>query len=929
MSKKKAAKLGLTAAVAASAFVAGNPADAAATKADQLVTNAVNAAKQLKPFYGSTSLEVSAEFTAKFNAAKAAVAKAKAAKLNDYQSYQVQKAEEEVLRAARYIDAVKVVNNELQPALDELQGYIDDQEIGDEMKTAYDNLSEKIRKAERVIGKVYGAPIREAFLSEFVLPAKIAKETVIYEVSRFNLLNVIDAHIKADELKEAEEKIAMLERLEKRSVEIKEAGNKLHPGKYPELPEIEKALVAKKEAVVKAYEEKLSPAVVSVSAINASQIVVKFNKAVDKTTAETTANYVLTKGDGSTIAVTSAKVKEDGKSVLLTVTPITTKTTFTLTVKNVKLNGSLTEVFPLYSQVLTVEDKENPEITDVVAKTNSDVATSVTVYFSEPVTAGAFKINGATKSYRLASDGLSATISGLSLDANKTHTLEIVNLTDTANNVNTLTSKTFNVTKDVTAPTFTVSTESDNKIVLTFDKAVDVNTINTTNIVLKDEKLDTVAGYSVSVPTGFDNKRVEITLPAGTYASKDTRSFTILASDVKDYLGNKLAATTKTVTITKDVTAPKLTGVEYVKDSTGKVIHVLFKYDEKVLETTNLGLVAKDIVTGASVDLFGTLTSSDVDVLSDGKTVKVDVKGAAVVKSGKLEISVPANFVKDTALTSNFSKTEKLVVDFGAGTASELKVQSVTNLGRNQFKVTFNDVVTYASATNPANYTINGVALPANTTIVFDTTNKNNVTITLPSGFITEDDTGAVLRVQNVETATGTKVSPNTNVVTVDDNAGPVIVKEKSAINSNGTLSIGFSETVIAASASALNDLVFTVNGSTVTVGNGNVTVVDGTGSDAGKYVVTFNTDVSGPDADGKYYEYFDIDGDNTLDATDIIVQTSTSALTPGVFNLSNVSSLKVGTVAAPSVITDTNTYGSPAVATPNTIVEKQSVVIK
>ncbi|MCM3797713.1 Ig-like domain-containing protein [Caldibacillus thermoamylovorans] len=249
----------------------------------------------------------------------------------------------------------------------------------------------------------------------------------------------------------------------------------------------------------------------------------------------------------------------------------------------------------------------NPEIADVVSKTNSDVATSVTVYFTEPVTAGAIKIDGVTKAYSLAADGMSATISGLSLDANKSHTLEIVNLTDTANNVNTLVSKTFNVTKDTAAPMFTVSTESDNKIVLTFDKAVDVNTINTTNIVLKDEKLDTVAGYSVSVPAGYDNKRVEITLPAGTYSSKDSRTFTIMASDeVKDYLGNKLVPTTKTVTINKDVTAPKLTDITYVKDSTGKVTSVLFKYDEKVVETANLGLTATDVVTGASVDLFGT-----------------------------------------------------------------------------------------------------------------------------------------------------------------------------------------------------------------------------------------------------------------------------------------------------------------------------------
>jgi hypothetical protein len=677
------------------------------------------------------------------------------------------------------------------------------------------------------------------------------------------------------------------------------------------------------------------------SAINAAQIQVMFSKAVDEATAENAANYVLRKTDNSTINITGAEVQEDGKTVLLTVTPITSKTTLTATVKNVKLEGSLTETFPLFTQVLTVEDVTSADVTSVVSKTNGDTASSLTVNFSEPVTAGAIKVNGTTKAYTLAADGLSATITGLSLDASKSHTLEVVNLTDTASNVNTLVSKTFNVTKDTAAPTFTVSTSSDNKIVLSFDKAVDANTITTGNIVLKDEKLDTVGGYSVDVPAGYGSKRVEITLPAGTYSTKDTRTFTILASDsVKDSLGNKLASTTKTVSISVDETKPALTGIEYVKNSDGEVTYVLFKYSEKVLETANLGLTAKNITTGASVDLFGTLTAADVEVLSNGTTVKVEVKGATAIKSGKLEVNVPASFVTDTALTANNSVAVKQVVDFGTGATGELKVSTVTNPARNQFKVTFNDVVTYASASNPANYSINGVALPADSTIVFDTTNKDNVVITLPAGFIAADDTGAVLRVQNVETATGVKVSSNTTVVTVDDNVGPSIAKAKSAINSNGTFSLGFSEAVATVAtvgeANVLADLVLKINGIELTAAaEANVDVADGAGSDAGKYVLTFNTvtdttaeTVAGSDA--TVTEYFDVDGDGTFNGNDVLVKKSTgltdaqvAAYAVGTLDLNKVSGFIVGTAATTSKIVDTN---APVA---NVILDSQSVEIK
>ena len=144
----------------------------------------------------------------------------------------------------------------------------------------------------------------------------------------------------------------------------------------------------------------------------------------------------------------------------------------------------------------------------------------------------------------------------------------------------------------------------------------------------------------------------------------------------------------------------------------------------------------------------------------------------------------------------------------------------------------------------------------------------------LQANFVAADDTGAVLHATNVETSAGTKVSANTSVIIVDDNTAPTIDRAKSSINANGTLTLGFSESVNAVAAGTLSDLVLSVNGSTVTVGNGNVAMADGTGSDVGKYVViTFTTYVTTTaDASGKFYEYLDVDGDDVFDPSDIVV---------------------------------------------------------
>ena len=135
---------------------------------------------------------------------------------------------------------------------------MNDGKLDDATVTAYHDLSEQIRKSGLMIGKMYNPTVRELTESKFVIPSMILKETIIYEVSRYMLIEEIETKLSVENIDLIDSELAKLARLERRSVEIKEAGNKLYPGKYPNLPEFEKVLKAKKDALLEAY-SKIKP----------------------------------------------------------------------------------------------------------------------------------------------------------------------------------------------------------------------------------------------------------------------------------------------------------------------------------------------------------------------------------------------------------------------------------------------------------------------------------------------------------------------------------------------------------------------------------------------------------------------------------------------------------------------------------------------
>ncbi|MFD2214973.1 hypothetical protein [Metabacillus endolithicus] len=121
-----------------------------------------------------------------------------------------------------YNNAVKQ-GNSLRLLTISFNATIDDGDIA-VIDSMYDELSSEIKKTEKMIGKVSGSKNRKTLNEKYVTPAKVARERVIYEVSQFRLLFVIEDWFQKNDFESMEKDYAKLERLKKRAVEIKKAG---------------------------------------------------------------------------------------------------------------------------------------------------------------------------------------------------------------------------------------------------------------------------------------------------------------------------------------------------------------------------------------------------------------------------------------------------------------------------------------------------------------------------------------------------------------------------------------------------------------------------------------------------------------------------------------------------------------------------------
>lgn len=631
----------------------------------------------------------------------------------------------------------------------------------------------------------------------------------------------------------------------------------------------------------------------SVSPINGQQVLVKFNKAVDATTAQTAGNYVLT---NTTTTVSSAVLQADGKSVLLTLSaPVanTTTATYGITITGVASATDASQVIPAYAQAITIADTTAPTVLSVTAATSTSYANAATVTFSEPVQSGfTLKVDGTTVTSVLATDKLSATIdlSSLPLSVSTTHKLEAIGLNDASGNATSYQAVNFNVTSDTVAPAITsAAAYGDHKILVTFSKNMGTTNLATANFAVKDSYLNDIGTIaSVSPLTGDTTGTkwiVDFTCPATFYTATNVTSrqvtLVVKGTGITDTVGNVLSDATKNVTLTKDTTAPSVTGVTVQKDATGAITSVTVQYNEAVTGTPAGGLQFVD-----SNGILQTATVGAGTVSTTDPTKVVYAVGGVSAFTGTYSVTVPASEVQDTALTQNNSAAYSGSVNFGSTTSASTFTAIATSSAdkNNIIKVAFATPVKggigTGSATLASNYTINGAALPAGTTITLNASPEvvsgttyaaqSVATITLPAGTVATTDTSAVLRASGIVGLNSYTLSPLVTPITVTDNTAPVL--NSAVLNSDGTISIGFTNALSGLPANT-TDIIVNVNGSATTA-----TISAGTGLNSGKDVLTIaNLKVDGLGA------YIDADNSGTRNTGDTAVSSLTvsSAATP------------------------------------------------
>jgi trimeric autotransporter adhesin len=700
----------------------------------------------------------------------------------------------------------------------------------------------------------------------------------------------------------------------------------------------------------------VTPKVESVSAINAKQIQVTFNVPVEKTTALNKDNYkIQTNTDASAVslatrdALADIELSADGKTVTITTSvAINTKfgvsagTPFKFIVENLKsANGKEIEK---YTTTLVSDDKVAPTLTNVKAEAKS-TTTKVTLVFSEPVqTAGAIAyVDGEAATVQAGSEPNEIVLTtAQALSANKTYELTLLNFKDFADNFlqqNPTTTK-FTVASDTVAPVVQeVKVVRDNLIEVTFDKAMDVTTFSANTRVLDLNGIARDGGIVATAKPNTGGKTIRLALQ-GTVPFNDNNTFVgtlVLGDGIKDVNGNAKVATSHSITITKDTVRPIITGTTYVAPggqysgltyANGAIV-VKFSEEVAFATSTDIKLVTSTGVdTSTSLNIAGRVVNSN-----DATEVIIPLTGG--LTSGNYTLRIGNDVVQDlsTQANKNVAATTTVKVDSSSDTvkpvvsATPVSVTAATNQTSGStivINMTDNVGLDLATVQNVNNYLLNGKPLPSGSYITIahntgssDTAAKDiNVTINIPAQSITKDGS-YTLNINNIKDKSGNTADPKVATVTLKDDVSPEL--KTATISSNGLLVLGFTEDVIAVTTGTSADFQFVINGTEVAVAdNANiVSFADGTGTDSGKYVVTFNAHVdAGADgnaattADNRLF--LDVDRSGGYNSGDILVQTGTTkAVGTTTLDLNLLSSLKVK-VVDDTTVKDTSTLANP-----------------
>ncbi|MGG6440217.1 S-layer homology domain-containing protein [Saccharococcus caldoxylosilyticus] len=582
--------------------------------------------------------------------------------------------------------------------------------------------------------------------------------------------------------------------------------------------------------VYRAANVDVAPQVVSVSAINAKEVQIKFNKPIKKDTV-IESNGSLVDGvvtfnalDGATAVdgnTSTAVLSEDGKTLTITAnTTFNGKYVVTVAADSVQTtDGKFVEKYT--SEVLTFKDEVRPTLLGVSYPVNG-VATFT---FSEPLNVtnaadieAALEIRDAngnvvsdTGLVTLASDKKSFDLDISSFTVDKNYTVTLAGLSDFAGNLitpNPISTTVVNKILDNVAPTVEkVEAVKTGVLKVTLSEKVKVqqpgNVLGTYDVNNSGTPTNIVLGTNATL----DSTGKVITI---TDATNFTGIKTITLNGFKDLSGNTLASpVSKLLEFKADTTKPAYVSHE-IKQISGAQ-YLIVKYNEEISVDNSVGDLSYTYVDSNQVTRSGSITNDATNVVAydtDGDSVNDAIKiSLAGLNPGNYTLSLPAGLAVDTATpTANTSDAKS--ISFTLGTLNDTGKPFIVDDDSNPdngysgitvqssedyVTVVFNENLSAATALNVANYTVEGQQVFESA--IFDG-NQYTVKLKLKPNVITV--TGLRnFTIQNVTDVAGNVMNPVTTKVLFKENVKPVVTG--ASLIAADTIKVTFSEDMLEA----------------------------------------------------------------------------------------------------------------------------------
>lgn len=847
MAKKKAIKLATATAIAASAFAAAAPVQtSAAVNVDTVVKNAVKkmaaaqnsfvakaSDKKLVDVKTVQANQVAA--TKEYTAAKAIVKKSggkNTAALNaklDAAKKTMDYRINNFVTARKEVSALAVANQAVKKA------------EAAQLEAKVKELEAQLAKTEAVVAKVIGASTRDKMTAVSVTPSKATlekakAELAIAKVASVTVVNETTVTVKLETAKTG---------LDAKNFKVLVDGTAVTPSAV-----VADATGANYTLTVASLKDKAgkvtvngkesaydftAPKVVGVSAINATQVEVKFNKAVDpasvfadgKSGAIKGTNVTLTSLDGVTPGTLAGTLSADGKTLTVTAqNPLSKR--YDVVVDGVKTTDDKTVA--KYAEMITIAaDTTAPVITG----TEQISPTQVKIKFSEPVKAhtGILKyadgtdVTGATVTVAEGATEVVVDLSNNAVLVNKPITATFIGLQDKAGNLVTPHPATVQIIKqqvDGVKPAVSSINQTGVKTFnIKFSKDVvlpeTTGVINTNNVTVS-------GGYAVSSIEKVTNSEYKVTVDKNLTG---VLNVTVNAG-FKDLSNQAGDAVTKVVTFSSDAVAPKAISSKVVIGSDNNE-YLELTYDKDVTEgkLAISGSYVKDYVTSpvASIDVDATYASkTSKQVLRVKLSSFATVKGAAykvdVVSAGTGGVTSISGVNLEKA-SASFTRGE----DGSASNTNKLAAPTLAAPTNDTVTVTFTGQVDGASATNIANYKIDGAVIESATLAEYNSTAGTQV-VTLKL----KDSSNAFTGVRNISVenvkALGSSVTMDKfvkNDLILTENVRPTVTKV--VLTANNEITLTFSEAVYDATNVAAEDFDLYVGGtkSTITLTTENV----------------------------------------------------------------------------------------------------------